>query len=91
MTTDHIQPGDVFVKPWGRRQIVHVFLPPRRNSNKQYYMRLHSGNIDSTWVENRSGMTDEYAYSGGYCFVGTVPQWFLQQLMEQAGAIGRVH
>jgi hypothetical protein len=50
---DAIQPGDVFVKRWGERDLVHIMLPRGRHG-KQPYMILDSGNQDATWNNRRN-------------------------------------
>lgn len=88
-TPDKIQPGDVFVRIWGKKELVYLMLPIGSNTAKQPYLRLHTGGVDSTWCHTRT------AYAAGnwrrvitHHYKGTVPEWFLKQLMEEAGIDG---
>jgi hypothetical protein len=78
---DKIQPGDVFVKPWGKTDLVHVMLPPSPRSGKQPYMTLPSGGIDSTWNKSRSryGNTTTKVR---WRHVGTIPTHYLNKLTQ---------
>lgn len=68
---DKIQPGDVFVKQWGKREIVLIMLPHSPNVAKQRYQRVGGGQ-ESTWSTSRSAM-EERKYGGGYAYKGTMP------------------
>ena len=78
-----IQPGDVFVKRWGERELIHVMLPRGPHSRKQTYMRLPSGGIDSTWCRQRHSYGNT-STERRWRYVGTVPDWFLTELLQQA-------
>lgn len=68
---EHILPGDVFAKQWGKRQIVLIFLPPRPNSAKTPYIRV-GGREESTWVTTRDGMETQNTRLG-YEYIGRMP------------------
>ncbi len=79
---DKIQPGDVFVKRWGVRDLVHVMLPMNSRSAKQPYMNLASGTTDSTYNHKRSS----YGSRSGknrWRHVGTIPADRLVELTEK--------
>src|SRR5690349_13498718 len=51
---DYIQPGDIFIKMWGSRLIVHMMLPRVLTSAKQPYINLTTGTAEATWCMYRS-------------------------------------
>jgi hypothetical protein len=79
---DKIQTGDVFVKRWGQRDLVHVMLAPTSRGAKQPYMILDSGGTDSTWnkVRSRYGNTTT---DRRWRFVGTIPGHYLSMLLDR--------
>jgi hypothetical protein len=80
---DHIQSGDVFVKRWGQRNLVHVMLARSPRSAKQPYMILPSGGTDSTWctLRNRYGNTST---DRRWHYVGTMPERYLTELTARS-------
>lgn len=77
---DAIQPGDVFVKRWGDRDLVHIMLPRGRHG-KQPYMILDSGNQDATWNDRRSTYGNT-TVNRRWRYVGTIPPIYLGQLVS---------
>jgi hypothetical protein len=77
---DNIQPGDVFVKDWGQRQLVHVMLPRTPKSAKQPYMILSSGGRDSTWCTRRSSYGNTTT-DRRWRYVGQIPAEWLSMLI----------
>lgn len=74
MAREYIRPGDVFVRHYGNREQVHVFLT-RPRSRKRNYMRLSANSVDSTW----SSYHTDYTYNG-WRYVGTIPPAYLHNL-----------
>ena len=79
--SDKVQPGDVFVKRWGSKQLVHVMLPPTPSSAKQPYMVLDSGNTESTHNKHRSTYGNTTTKVRWH-YVGTIPEPYLSHLVE---------
>lgn len=79
---DRIKPGDVMVKRWGQRNLVHVMLPRNSRSAKQPYMILSSGGIDSTYTNYRSRYGNTTT-DRRWCYVGTIPTAYLNELIER--------
>lgn len=73
-----IEPGDVFVKEWGKREIVLVVLPKSPDQAKTPYLRIGGGR-DSIWSTRRDSFGGR---RNPYRYVGTVPEWFLKELMS---------
>lgn len=78
MTDDLIQAGDVFVREYGKREIVHVILPSSPFSSKRRYMVLNGTSIDSTWSTYRSSY--HTFRKSTYTHVGTIPADYLNYL-----------
>lgn len=79
-----IQPGDIFVKRLNTGdEFVLLMLPPRPNSAKQWYRRLHRPgmSIDSAWWRSRRGIGNPHS-TVPWRYVGTVPAWFIEELMK---------
>lgn len=72
-----IQPGDVFVRQYGDKELVHVILPESEWSAKIPYLRLHGISIDSTWNRTREGYG---GHKKKWHYVGTVPAYWLDYL-----------
>lgn len=81
---DVIQPGDVFVKRWGKRELVHVMLTPSPRSSKQPYMILSSGGTDSTNCRRRSRYGNTMSKVRWH-YIGTIPPFYLTELMGTYG------
>jgi hypothetical protein len=79
---DKIQPGDLFVKDWGTKQLAHVMLPKGPRSAKQPYMLLGSGNYESTWSDSRSRYGNTTT-DRRWRFVGTIPAEHLTVLFDR--------
>jgi hypothetical protein len=72
--TGHIRPGNVFVRRYGSREQIHVYLS-RQRSAKRTYMRLSAGSVDSTWANYRYELEKQ-----GWRYVGTIPAVHLNYL-----------
>lgn len=78
-----IQAGDVFVKQWGKKSLVHVMLPNNTSRwGKQKYMRLDGGGIDSTYNNRRSSYGNT-STDRRWHYVGTIPTHYLTELIEK--------
>jgi hypothetical protein len=77
---DEIQPGDVFVKQWGKTEMVIVMLPRTSSSAKQHFMRLHRGTTESTWATQRANLVLPWRKRRGWRYVGTIPEQHLNYL-----------
>jgi hypothetical protein len=80
-----IQPGDIFVRPYGGREIIHLYLERGLGSGKQPYIVLTGVTSDSTWNMTREAVERRpYASRKGlWRFVGTVPQGYIMELIER--------
>jgi hypothetical protein len=80
----NIQPGDVFVKTRGGRNLILLMLPRTERSGKQPYVRLstQNHNIDSAYWTDRDRVGN---FSSGqrYRYVGTVPPAYIDIIVNQ--------
>lgn len=79
-----ILPGDMFVKQWGKREIIWVALHRRSWKGKQPWLLLHTGGIISSWHDSRHDIMVRRgaSRSAGFRYVGTIPEWFLAELTQ---------
>jgi hypothetical protein len=79
----NIQPGDVFVKVRGGRELILLMLPRTQRSGKQPYVRLSTKdhNVDAAYWTDRNRVGN---FSGGqrYEYMGTVPQEYIDILVN---------
>jgi hypothetical protein len=80
----NIQPGDVFVKTRGGRELILLMLPRTERSGKQPYSRLSTQkhDIDSAYWTDRERIGN---FTGGqrYKYVGTVPPEYIDIIVNQ--------
>lgn len=75
-----IQSGDVFVKRRGAQEQAIMMLPrPDGTAFKQPYVRLHTGTMGSAYWTQRHHVG---TIRSPYRYVGTVPRWFLDELLN---------
>jgi hypothetical protein len=76
MTHERIEPGDVFVRRFPGRDMIHVILPDSQWTAKVPFMRLSGVSCDSTYVRYRD------QYGAGWQYVGTIPVTHLDYLQR---------
>src|SRR3954467_14767591 len=82
---DRIQVGDLFVKKWGKREIIWLALPRSPRSSKQPWLLMHTGNIESSYHLCRYELAPKHSRPtrrGLFRFIGTIPAWYLEELTQ---------